>query len=78
MENLIQVSNLVTGYEKNNVILQNINLRINKGEFIGIIGKNGAGKSTLLKTLRGFLPYSSGSVELMGKALTDTSSVSLP
>ena len=71
MENLIQVSNLVTGYEKNNVILQNINLSINKGDFIGIIGKNGAGKSTLLKTLRGFLPYSSGSVELMGKALTD-------
>ena len=51
--------------------MQNINLSINKGDFIGIIGKNGAGKSTLLKTLRGFLPYSSGSVELMGKALTD-------
>ena len=35
-------------------ILKNINLEINEGDSIGIIGKSGAGKSTLLHLLRGF------------------------
>jgi methyl coenzyme M reductase system subunit A2 len=35
-------------------ILKNINLDINEGDSIGIIGKSGAGKSTLLHLLRGF------------------------
>jgi energy-coupling factor transport system ATP-binding protein len=50
-------------------VLQNINLQVNKGEFVAVIGPNGAGKSTLCYTLAGFAPHFfkgelSGSVEV--------------
>ncbi len=45
------------------VILQNVNLRLNRGEHLGIVGFNGAGKSTLLKTLAEQIPPLSGSLK---------------
>lgn len=52
-------------------VLQDINLQINKGEFVAVIGPNGAGKSTLCYTLAGFAPHFfkgelSGTVEIDG------------
>ena len=43
-----------------NVILREVNLELNKGEFLYIIGKVGSGKSTLLKTIYGDMPLSEG------------------
>lgn len=50
-------------------ILNDINLSINPGEFVGILGPSGAGKSTLLKALNGFSPPSSGTVLMNDLAL---------
>lgn len=47
--------------------LQDINLDIEKGERVGIIGRNGAGKSTLLKILSRITPPTTGSVKLRGR-----------
>lgn len=47
--------------------LKTIDLKIGKGEVVGIIGKNGAGKSTLLKIITGVLTQTSGSVNVNGK-----------
>jgi lipopolysaccharide transport system ATP-binding protein len=47
--------------------LQNINLEIEKGERIGIIGRNGAGKSTLLKILSRITPPTTGKIKLRGR-----------
>lgn len=47
--------------------LKNINFEVNKGEFLGIVGRNGAGKSTLLKILSRELTPSSGKVTINGK-----------
>jgi lipopolysaccharide transport system ATP-binding protein len=47
--------------------LKNINLKIKKGEIVGIIGRNGAGKSTLLKILSQITPPSEGEIVLRGK-----------
>ena len=50
----------VTVYQGNNAIITNVNLEVNHGEFIYIIGKTGAGKSSFMKTLYGDLPLQSG------------------
>lgn len=47
--------------------LQNINLTINKGDWIGIIGSNGSGKSTLLKIIAGIYEPDGGSLNVGGK-----------
>jgi simple sugar transport system ATP-binding protein len=49
--------------------LTDINLRLAKGEVLGLIGDNGAGKSTLLKILCGFQPPTSGRIVLEGQAV---------
>lgn len=47
--------------------LKNVNLNINKGDIVGIIGANGAGKSTLLKILTGITPPTEGEIIMRGR-----------
>ena len=47
-------------YQGKNLILQDVNISVNKGEFVYLVGKTGTGKSSLLKTLYGDLPFSEG------------------
>ena len=56
-------------------ILQNINLEIQRGEFVGILGGSGQGKSTLLNALCGVNPASSGEVLISGIPLTSREQV---
>ena len=59
----INIKNLSYAYpDQNNDTLQNINMLINKGELIGIIGKSGSGKSTLINILLGLLDVKSESI----------------
>ena len=59
-----QCQDLSFGYHPNQPLLKNVNLRILRGERIGILGENGAGKTTLLKLLLGKLTPSSGNQKL--------------
>ena len=54
--------------------LRGVNLQVNKGEIVGLLGDNGAGKSTLIKVLSGAVPYTSGQILINGRevALTST------
>jgi ATPase subunit of ABC transporter with duplicated ATPase domains len=61
-KDVIEAKNISKAYE-DNVIFQNVNLTISKGEKVAIIGTNGVGKTTLLKCLMKKLEPSSGSVE---------------
>lgn len=58
-----------TAFEK--VALYNVNLKINDGEFIGLIGHTGSGKSTLIQHLNGLLVPTSGGVYYNGADIND-------
>ncbi|TYG35511.1 ABC transporter ATP-binding protein [Lonepinella koalarum] len=63
----IEIKNLSKHYQKENsqmTVLDNINLTINKGEFITIVGHSGCGKSTLLKMIAGMVNIDAGSIEV--------------
>ncbi len=53
-------------YQGNNLILQDVNLTVNKGEFVYLVGKTGTGKSSLLKTLYGELELKEGEATVAG------------
>lgn len=58
-EAIIDLKN-VNIYQGHNLVLHNVNLIVNKGEFVYLVGKTGTGKSSLLKTLYGELPLTEG------------------
>ena len=64
---IIQVNNLSKQYLEGDVILKNINLGIEKGEVVSIIGPSGGGKSTLLRCLIGLEEIDSGDVKVPDK-----------
>jgi branched-chain amino acid transport system ATP-binding protein len=53
---LLQVSNLTVCYDKA-MIINDINLHVNKGELVSLVGPNGAGKSTLLRAITGLVVW---------------------
>lgn len=65
MSELILELRDVAIYQKENLVLSDINLSINKGEFVYLIGKTGSGKSSFMKTLYGDLPLTQGSGEIV-------------
>lgn len=67
---MIEMKNLGKAYgskETATVALDHVNLTIDQGEFVAIMGKSGAGKSTLLHILGGLDTFDSGEYRLMGK-----------
>ena len=58
----IKVENLYKKYSESEMILKNVNLEIEKGEVISIIGASGGGKSTLLRCLIGLEEIDSGTI----------------
>jgi ABC-2 type transport system ATP-binding protein len=61
--NFLTLKNISKKY-KNNTIFENVNLNINKGKIIGIIGTNGSGKTTLLNLIAGLYYPTSGSIKI--------------
>ena len=62
---MIEIINLEKKFD-NTVVLNKINLTVNKGEILGFLGPNGAGKSTTMKIITSFWSATSGSVTIDG------------
>lgn len=61
MNNIVEIKNLTKNYSKKRA-LNNLNLNIEKGKVVGILGPNGSGKTTLIKILAGILRQTNGEV----------------
>ncbi len=65
-------------FQRNILVLSEVNVTIEKGEFVYLIGKTGAGKSSLLKTLYAELPVIEGTAEVVGYDLTKLKKKDIP
>ena len=71
--NSITIKNLTASWTKDQIILKNINVSFNKGEFICLSGPNGSGKSTLLSILAGISNpslFKTGTITICGKDIS--------
>lgn len=73
---MLRIENLFKTFNKNtvneNILFKGLNLNVNKGEFVTIIGSNGAGKSTLMNLIAGSIKEDEGTISLDRKELQGT------
>ena len=69
MGNVLEIKDLEVSYGKIQA-LKGINLSVQEGEIITLIGANGAGKSTTMNAIMGLIPLQNGSVQIFGKDCT--------
>ncbi|AKC95120.1 ABC transporter ATP-binding protein [Sneathia vaginalis] len=65
---MLSIKNLIKKY-KNKSVLKNLNLELNSGEILGLLGPNGCGKTTLMKILSTTNSYNSGEIVINGEKL---------
>lgn len=73
LSSIIKIKNLTFSYsaEEERKTLDNVNLEIEAGQWVALIGHNGSGKSTLARCIDGLLMPESGSIEVDGLHLTE-------
>ena len=76
-EIVVQLEN-VNIYQSGNLILQEVNFEVQKGEFVYLVGKTGTGKSSLLKTLYGEITLTEGQGNVVGFDLKEMDWKKLP
>ncbi len=63
---MIEINNVNYKYKNGKVVIKNLNLQINDGEFVAIIGRNGSGKSTLSRLISGLEKPTEGNINVNG------------
>jgi phosphonate transport system ATP-binding protein len=67
---MIEFKNVTKTYPNGTIGLKNINLTINPGEFVVIVGLSGAGKSTMLRSINRLIEITGGQIVIDGKSIT--------
>lgn len=70
MNSILKTIDLTKKY-KNKIIINNLNMNINKGDIYALLGRNGAGKTTTLKMISGQTAIDSGSIEIFGETISN-------
>lgn len=65
----VEFKNVKFGYYPDKIIINNFNLKVNKGKKVAIVGPTGAGKSTIIKILMRFYDINSGDILIDGKSI---------
>lgn len=65
-KNAVELENVCFSFNKA-LVLEKVNLNIERGDFIGVVGPNGGGKTTLLKLIIGLLEPQKGALKVLGK-----------
>lgn len=73
-DHIISLDRFTIGYQKDLALLSELNLTVNRGELVALIGRNGTGKSTLLKSMIGLLEPLEGVCMLNEKPFNDYTS----
>ena len=68
MSVLVECRNLTKCYQNNGPVIDNLNLTIESGHIIGLLGPNGSGKTTIIKMINGLLRPTRGEVLIEGQA----------
>ncbi len=77
---MLKVKNLHKSYQvgkESYQVLKGIDLQVEKGEFVGVMGPSGSGKSTLLNCISCYIPFEQGSIRLGGEELKDLNEAEL-
>ena len=73
MTPLLEIRGVRAGYAETGDVLQGIDLDLNEGEVVALLGRNGVGKTTLMNTLVGLVRPRAGSIKLKGRELVGLS-----
>jgi len=66
---IVEIENVSFGYEAERPVLHGVNLRIEPGSVVGIMGQSGCGKTTLLRIIAGWLKAGAGRTRVLGEAV---------
>ena len=69
--NIIEIQNLNFGFDKNKLILKEVNLKVPKGSIYGFLGSNGAGKSTTMRLIMGLFNDDQNSVKVFDTSVSN-------
>ena len=75
---ILEIQDVSHSYDGNETTLKNINLAVNEGEKVSILGPSGSGKSTLLRLIAGLEKPQSGTIALRGKIVSSIDHMAAP
>ncbi|WP_120161047.1 ABC transporter ATP-binding protein [Mycoplasmopsis bovirhinis] len=73
IKHIIELKNIVKTFDNNKTVLNNIDLKINRGEFVTLLGPSGSGKTTILRLIGGFEWATRGEIKFNGRDIKDLS-----